>query len=104
MAVYGGAVHLSKDVINEAGFSHYGYIVPLEPDGIWSAPIPGAYVARLSQEHGVIHFPQLELQRLSVGDWVGIMPAHICLTVAALGSYRLLDGSEISTLGSKGLV
>jgi D-serine deaminase-like pyridoxal phosphate-dependent protein len=100
--VYGGAVHLSKDVVNEEGYSHYGYVVPLEPDGIWSAPIPGAYVARLSQEHGVIHFPQLELQRLSVGDWVGILPAHICLTVAALGSYRLLDGNKIPTLGPRG--
>lgn len=97
VVVYGGAVHLSKDTVVEEGLSHYGYIVTLTENGNWSAPIPGAYAARLSQEHGILHLPAAAVENLDVGDWIGILPAHVCLTVAALGGYRLLDGREVFT-------
>ncbi len=97
VVVYGGAVHLSKDTVVEEGFSHYGYVVSLGEDGKWSAPIAGAYAARLSQEHGILHLPAGEIEKLKVGDWIGVMPVHVCLTVAALGGYRLLDGASVVT-------
>ncbi|HWR66885.1 MAG TPA: hypothetical protein VN364_12275, partial [Bellilinea sp.] len=98
VVVYGGAVHLSKDVVLENGQPHYGYIVRLNANGEWSVPLADARVSRLSQEHGIISLPPEEISRLRVGDWLGIIPAHICLTVAALGEYSTLDGTRVTTL------
>lgn len=100
VVVYGGAVHLSKDTITEDGTSHYGYIVTFNDIGEWSTPIEGAYAARLSQEHGIIHLPVEVVRQLKVGDWLGVLPAHVCLTVSALGCYRLLNGTEITSYTS----
>ena len=97
VVVYGGAIHLSKDVVVENGRPHYGYIVRLHPNGEWSAPLTDARVSRLSQEHGIISLPPAELDQLHGGDWLGVIPAHICLTVAALGEYYTLDGTRITT-------
>ena len=97
VVVYGGAVHLSKDVIVENGRPHYGYIVRLEANGEWSEPLPDTCMARLSQEHGILSMPAAAISGLHVGDWLGALPAHICLTVAAMGGYRTLDGSLIKT-------
>lgn len=95
--IYGGAVHLSKDYLVEDGITKYGYVVPLSADG-WETPIAGAYVARLSQEHGVLHIPRADIGRLEVGGLIGVIPAHVCLTVSALGRYWTTDGEEILTL------
>lgn len=98
--VYGGAVHLSKDTVVDEGLTHYGYVVRLNTNGEWSLPIQNAYAARLSQEHGILHIPLAEFNTLKVGDWLGILPAHICLTVAAMQETRLLDGTRITSYRS----
>jgi len=100
VVVFGGAVHLAKDVVVEGNLAHYGYVVRLAESGEWSYPIEGAYAARLSQEHGILHLPQAEFSGLQIGDWLGIIPAHICLTVAAMVDYRLLDGTRITSYKS----
>ncbi len=85
MVVYGGAVHLSKEFIaGEKGFSLYGYVVVPEEDGHWQAPLPGAYVRSLSQEHGIIRLPQDALEKFRPGDLVGILPVHSCLAADLL--------------------
>ncbi|MRR30783.1 alanine racemase, partial [bacterium] len=95
--VYGGAIHLSKDVVIENSQPHYGYVVHLNANGEWSAPLTSARVSRLSQEHGILSLPAAEIDQLRVGDWLGVIPAHICLTVAALGDYLTLDGTPVTT-------
>ena len=95
--IYGGAVHLSKDTLVEDGRALFGYVAPLTETG-WGAPIPNAGVVRLSQEHGILSLPAGELARLHVGDLVGIIPAHICLAVAALGGYQTLSGEKVKIL------
>ena len=97
VVVYGGAIHLSKDFLVEDGKTKYGYVVPLTDKG-WGRPIDGAYVARLSQEHGILHIPREQIAQIQVGGLVGIIPAHVCLTVSALGRYITLQGEEITTL------
>ena len=97
VVVYGGAIHLSKDVVIENGQPHYGYVVRLNANGEWSAPVTDARVSRLSQEHGILSLPGEEIARLRMGDWLGVIPAHICLTVAALGEYYTLDGAQVTT-------
>lgn len=97
LVVYGGAVHLSKDTVVDQGMPHYGYVVQFNRDVSWSAPLPDARVARLSQEHGVIALPPAQMDLFEIGSLIGVLPAHSCLTVAAMRSYRTLDGEAILT-------
>lgn len=95
--IYGGAVHLSKDYFLEDGKVKHGYIVPLGPEG-WGTPLEGAYMARLSQEHGIMHLPQKYSGSIAIGGLVGVVPAHVCLAVSALGRYWTTEGKEIITV------
>ncbi|PLX12886.1 MAG: alanine racemase [Marinilabiliales bacterium] len=84
LVVYGGAVHLSKEFIAaDNNFTLFGYVVNIE-NNKWLNPINGAYVARLSQEHGIIKMPPKELEKFKPGDIVGILPIHSCLTANLL--------------------
>ena len=81
MVIYGGAVHLSKEMIaGDNHFTLYGYVVDLFPDGKWGSPINGAYVSSLSQEHGIIKMPANQMRKFKPGDVLGILPVHSCLT------------------------
>ncbi len=95
--VYGGAIHLSKDFLMEGDRRAYGYVC-LPGDAHWGAPLPGAYVSGLSQEHGILHLEPGDLASLCVGDLVCILPAHSCLTVTLMQRYLTLDGRWIDTL------
>lgn len=99
VVIYGGAVHLSKETVRWQGEETYGLISLPEPKG-WSAPILDATVARLSQEHGILHYPLAAMRNhpVAVGDLVLILPAHSCLAVQALGQYRTLEGYKIRTM------
>ena len=84
MVIYGGAVHLSKEhIVGDNNFTLFGYIVELTDEG-WSAPIPGAYVSSLSQEHGIVKMPKEMLNRFNPGDLLGVMPVHSCLAADLL--------------------
>ncbi len=95
--IYGGAVHFSKDAVLENGAAVYGWVVQLNEQG-WSARTPGGALVRLSQEHGILRLPAEVFSSLAVGDLIGVIPAHVCLTVSALGVYRTLQGEWIETL------
>lgn len=99
VVIYGGAVHLSKETIGWQGIETYGLVSVPEGMG-WSEPVPDAYVARLSQEHGILHFPPAAMRKypIHVGDLVMVIPAHSCLAVQALGQYRTLEGYKIRTM------
>lgn len=94
VVIYGGAIHLSKDTVMEGGQPVYGLVAELQTAG-WGAPLPGAAVVRLSQEHGVVRLPEPALSQVSVGDVLLIIPAHVCLSVSALGEYKTLEGETI---------
>jgi len=97
VVVYGGAIHLSKDYTEVSGVRQYG-LVCLPSREAWNEPIEGAYVARLSQEHGILHVPQPALRKIRVGDLVCVLPAHACLTAQAMGAYLTLTGRKIDML------
>ncbi len=92
MVIYGGAVHLSKDRITaDNDFNLYGYVVSYN-DGGWSNPIPGAYLTSISQEHGVIKLPDSYIEEIAIGDIIGILPIHSCLTSnLLLNSYKIIN-------------
>lgn len=102
LAVYGGAVHLSKDfILAENGEPFYGRIVLLNSKG-WSTPVENAFVKSLSQEHGIVKVDAAFFEQIKIGDFIGVLPIHSCLTVNLLREYYTFDGERISTLNSCG--
>jgi D-serine deaminase-like pyridoxal phosphate-dependent protein len=93
--IHGGGVHLAKDVlINEDGSKNFGEIVILHEKG-WSIPSHRSFVKSISQEHGIVQASDELLASLQVGDLLGILPVHSCMTADCMGSYLSLDGQVV---------
>ena len=97
VVVHGGAVHLSTDFFAQPDHRIYG-LAALPDERGWTAPLEGAYMARMSQEHGILRVRPQDLEKMPVGSLVCILPAHSCLTVTLMKSYLTLDGKVIATL------
>ena len=96
VVIYGGAVHLSKEVLEYDGGSFYGYAAfPCEAG--WQLTSRENRVVATSQEHGVVRLASEDMARVKVGDLLYILPVHSCLAVDALGAYLTLQGETIST-------
>ena len=93
IVVFGGGVHLSKESVDEEGKKCFGKAVRLKENG-WETEVIGN-VRKLSQEHGVIEMPNSELDKLAVGDLLGILPVHSCLAADLQGHYYSTGGSKI---------
>ncbi len=92
--LYGGAIHFSKDFIINGGNQSFGELAELHDHG-WSAPLPGAYLSSLSQEHGVVTASPEFTGRLKSGSVVGVLPVHSCLTADCMKGYVTLEGDRI---------
>lgn len=99
--VYGGGVHFSKDYFEENGKKVFGRVVRLKESG-WET-IPIGYVARLSQEHGIVVLDDPSATPLHLGDLVGILPIHSCLTADLQGYYVSLAGKRINKINKAAL-
>ncbi|UJP63776.1 alanine racemase [Mongoliitalea daihaiensis] len=94
--VHGGGVHLSKDVLYEPdGSKNYGEVVYLREGAAWEIPKQRSYVKSVSQEHGIIKASDELLQQVSVGDLIGILPIHSCMTADCMKSYYTINGLHI---------
>jgi D-serine deaminase-like pyridoxal phosphate-dependent protein len=100
IVIYGGAIHLSKDsIININGKRMYGRIV-IQKNGKKELLEPLNYVAKLSQEHGILKVTQNQFKNFQVGDFVEIIPVHSCLTANLARKYVTTEGEEILTINS----
>ena len=97
VVVHAGAVHLSKDKLDDEQGIYFGKVVALEEKG-WSAPIKGCRVKSLSQEHGKISVPKDKIEKIKIGDVLGILPIHSCLTANLMQEYMTLRGEKIGTM------
>lgn len=96
IVIYGGGVHLSKDRYTlPDGQVSYGEMAFLAPDGHWHLPDTPIQVVSLSQEHGVIQANPTLLNQIQIGDLVGILPIHSCMTADCMKEYMGLDGQPI---------
>ncbi len=101
IVIYGGGVHLSKDRIIEKDImgkdqTCFGKMVILNKSG-WNTEIKGN-VARLSQEHGVVKLSPEEIAHVKVGDLIGVIPVHSCLTADLQGYYLSTTGERIEKM------
>ncbi|MEN8250244.1 MAG: alanine racemase [Bacteroidota bacterium] len=99
VVVYGGGVHLSKESMfdRELNTTIYGKPVRITATG-WSEYIPGSYVKSLSQEHGIIHLNDEAYESFNVGDTIGILPVHSCMTADSMREYIDLKGDKFDHL------
>lgn len=92
VVVHGGAVHFSKDAVETSEGRVFGQVMHLTENG-WGAPMGDAEVIGLSQEHGKIRMPANMIRDLKLGDLLVIVPAHSCLTMAAMGDFIVFDSA-----------
>ncbi len=99
LVVYGGAVHLSLDrLYMEDGTPFFGLPAPWEGKG-WGTPYEGAWVKRLSQEHGVIRASPELFREKEVGETLAVLPVHSCLSADATAGFWTLDGDWVGKMG-----
>jgi D-serine deaminase-like pyridoxal phosphate-dependent protein len=91
IVIHGGAVHLSKESIRVDGHKMYGRIVQLSNDLHWEEPVDGCWVKSLSQEHGIVKCSNECIKQLDLGDLIGILPVHSCLTADAMKKYYTIN-------------
>lgn len=98
VVVHSGWVHQGKDALTEEdGTTHFGRVVKIT-DGKWSTAIPGARVTKLSQEHGIITFPEDLINEIKVGDVLGILPVHACATAVMMGEVWTTEGEKLEMM------
>ncbi len=103
VAIYGGAVHLSKELmIGPNGKKWYGGVVM--PSGKCNTESFGSggmqisretWVAGLSQEHGIIRGAFEDIKAMQPGDLLEIIPVHSCLAADLAGYYLTTTGKVI---------
>lgn len=95
IVIYGGAVHFSKDFIEENGEKIFGKICTSQNGG-WSPVIPDCFVTSLSQEHGIVKVNDELFRKTKIGDLVMVLPVHSCLTVDLMREFLTVEGEKIS--------
>jgi D-serine deaminase-like pyridoxal phosphate-dependent protein len=100
VVTYGGAIHLSKDTVQVNGQTTFGMVSLPAGEG-WSAPLEGAFVRGLSQEHGIVRLSARDFEEMQVGSLLCVLPAHSCLTLQCMGELLTLDGERITTMNSR---
>lgn len=93
--IYGGSIHLSKENCKFKDKIIYGLVAELSETG-WQL-VDNAYVKSLSQEHGVLSIPENYYHQFKIGNTIGIIPVHSCLTVGLLQNYYELQSDKIIT-------
>lgn len=100
VVIYGGAIHLSKDSLqNIDGKEFYGRIA-LNKKGEKKILSERNYVARLSQEHGILKVSQKNFDLFKIGELVEIIPVHSCLTANLARKYLTTEGEGIKMINS----
>jgi D-serine deaminase-like pyridoxal phosphate-dependent protein len=97
VVVHGGAVHFSKDSLAQPDGNIFGKVVHLSKNG-WSTEETGMYIKSLSQEHGIIHAEKNQVENIQVGDWLGVLPIHSCLTADVMKGYKTLEGETVTMM------
>ena len=99
--IYGGGVHFSKEFLEINGNKVYGLVVGLNNAG-WKKIPEDNYLVKVSQEHGTIKVSQDLFENTEIGDIIGIMPVHSCMTTNLMQEYLSVDNEIIDHLsGSK---
>ncbi len=95
--IHGGAVHFSKESIKINNSVVYGILVKLNKGG-WKNYPEAFYVTKLSQEHGTLKVNGKLLHEIKIGEMIGVIPVHSCLTPNLMQKYLSTEDEFIDTL------
>jgi D-serine deaminase-like pyridoxal phosphate-dependent protein len=96
LVIYGGAVHFSKERIENSDHGIiYGQVAEDKGNG-WGNPVEGMVLAKLSQEHGIVQVPPGQAGKYRVGNILKILPVHSCLTSQLAKFYLTTGGRQLS--------
>lgn len=96
VVLYGGAIHLSKDIlVLKDGKMHYGLVALPEGKG-WGKTLENTFVKSINQDHGIVKTTSEILKKINIGDILYILPIHSCLTSNSMKKYFTLDGKELN--------
>jgi len=101
IVLYGGAVHFSKDCLHFSGGTPYYGRVAVRQQSSWAALPAQNYVARLSQEHGIVAASSELLEATAIGSLMHILPVHSCLTANLMKGYTTLQGQTIDMMPAR---
>jgi len=93
--LHGGAAHLSREFLPGPDGPVFG--LPARWTGAgWGAPLPGAALVALSQEHARLRVDDPALRdALAPGMMLPVLPVHSCLTADLFPDYLTLDGRRL---------
>ncbi|HAN17225.1 MAG: alanine racemase [Bacteroidetes bacterium GWC2_33_15] len=94
VVIYGGGVHFSKESLETAENKNFGQVVLLNDSG-WKKPETDCYLSKLSQEHGTIKATDDFINSIKIGDLVGIIPVHSCMTANLMRGYLSTENELI---------
>lgn len=97
LAIHGGAIHFSKEILQENGLTHFGKVASDQEDQ-WGIKGENSHLKALSQEHGIVKCSEALFSSYQVGDIITILPIHSCLTANLMHSYQLTDGQQVHQL------
>jgi D-serine deaminase-like pyridoxal phosphate-dependent protein len=100
VVIYGGAIHLSKESMPNVDGKEFFGRVAIFKKGKKKILSERNYVARLSQEHGILKVSQKNFELFNIGDLVEIIPIHSCLTANLSKQYLTTDGEVIKMINS----
>lgn len=93
--IHGGGAHFSKDYLEMPdGQRCYGLVAGIGDLPRWNDPLPGAYLASVSQEHGLLKAPQTLCENLDPGSLVWCYPVHACLAADTMRWMVRIDNCE----------
>ena len=98
LIVYGGGVHFSKERLDVDGKVIFGRPVKLMDSGWELAYDETNYVSKLSQEHGTLKVSREVFEEYAIGDVIGVLPVHSCMTANLMKQYFLNDDTYFSHL------
>lgn len=88
--LHGGAVHLSKDFVDEVSVKNFGQMVRYDKEA--EITVLDGFISAISQEHGTIQ----PLPKEFSDDWVTVIPAHSCLTANLHDTYITENGETLN--------
>lgn len=96
IVIYGGGIHFSKEAIyDNNGRKIFGLIVKIHDKG-WDKPLTNTYLSSISQEHGIIQTTEESFDLFNIGETVGILPVHSCLSANLMSQFTTLDNKKIT--------
>lgn len=98
--IHGGGVHFSKEHLMFENKKVFGKLVLLNEKG-WKKTDQDFYLTKLSQEHGTLEVSSELYSQIDIGDLIGVIPVHSCLTANLMRDYLSLDDEIIDHLSGK---